>query len=222
MIEGKKRIKDYVSYEENPTTLRNKIIGLGFGAKDLDTVFVNDETGEWLETGRDKSQNEVVRDGHQHIKLFRPAQTEIIKLNSSGLAVLSYVFSILKKWKDEVFIDVEGFSSFYNSISDFEGKDGRMVYYRGILNLLKYEMIYKKVGEGNYFININMFFNGTRLKYEWVQNIQKRLDGGEHVKLEDIYFGGKEGIKDDLRRKDDAKKERIKALSKKMGYEEQD
>ena len=45
---------------------------------------------------------------------------------------------------------------------EFTGYNSRVAVYNGIIDLLDRGIIYRKVGSGNYFININAFFNGKR------------------------------------------------------------
>lgn len=181
-------VKDYESYSVNPSSSKNRIQGLSIGAQ-LERQRITDIlTDEVISDKITKGDKVLVKDKATFIKLFGEAQIDIVKLNSSGIAVLSYIFSCLGKCMDDVHIDNEEFGSFYNSIEGFEGKDSKMVCYRGILNLLLHKLIYRRVGEGHYFINVNKFFNGDRTKVDWVTEINKRLDAGENVKQSEVKY----------------------------------
>ena len=49
-------------------------------------------------------------------------------------------------------------------ILQYTGYKTRANIYNGIINLLENGMLFRKTGSGSYYININIFFNGNRIK----------------------------------------------------------
>jgi len=188
MSDEKKGLKGFPSFEKNPTSEPQQIKELAIGYVDewMKVMEIQNDVlvGENMERGKQVS----VIDRLSFIKLFPDAQTDIMRLSSSGISVLSYIFNNLPKLKDEVVIEPKAFDVFYQKV--FQGKDSRMVCYRGIVNLLQFKFIYRKIGESVYFIDVNKFYNGNRTKIEWVATIQNKLKSKEFVSPKEVAFNG--------------------------------
>jgi hypothetical protein len=69
--------------------------------------------------------------------------------------VLCYVLKNLGVKRDEVNIDII-------ECMTFTGYKSKVNIYIGIVELLDKKLIFRKVGSGNYFINVNSYYNGSR------------------------------------------------------------
>lgn len=68
------------------------------------------------------------------------------------------------------------FGDWYNKLDGCEKANTKMICYRGIIDLLKHEIIYIKTGENAYYININKIFSGKVNQIGWVKEIDKELE----------------------------------------------
>lgn len=190
--ESKKKpinLKGFPRYDDNPSSERHKVEGLFIGT-------YNDSKKGYVVNDGDDVVEDVIVDGwrvrvfdrFQFVKLFPDAQLDLVKLSSPGIAVFSYVVLNLKKQQDQIVINSTLFGEWYRKLEGCEKANVKMICYRGILDLLKHKLIFMKTGEGSFFINVNKFFNGTRVKIPWVAEINEKLENGESVPKKAVEF----------------------------------
>jgi hypothetical protein len=183
-----KKLKDFPRYEENPTASKHKIIGLDIlPASEAQKRIVLDG-GVIMEEYMEKGYTIKVYDTLQFVKLFPDAQKDLIKLSSSGIALFTFILINLKQMQEQIILLPEHFAEWYNGLPDYEETNARMVFYRGVINLLENKFVFLKVGEGSYFINVNKFFNGDRRKIDWVGEIAHKLKEGGHVARKEVAY----------------------------------
>lgn len=97
-----------------------------------------------------------IKDNAKFFKIF--TSFDFSKLSKPSLSILSYIFKKLQPNKDIVQIHPK------LCMADCGwGSDSRAMFYRGLSGLLDNSLIFIKTGSDNeYFINVNMIFNGKR------------------------------------------------------------
>lgn len=171
--ENKSSISNFDSVSVNPSSYKVKSIAK-IANKEFkkDTYEVsNTRTGE-VEI-RDLDNGEVVfggftyKDNASFTKLFRGVEDEIPKLKTDSIKVLMYVIGELKSGKDVVSIDAV-------EVSKKLGYKNKRSVYDGILGLLCHEFLYRKTGlGGEYFVNINKIFRGSRSEVIIERDVKK-------------------------------------------------
>ena len=153
-----KTIKDYECYSSNPSCVFLEDMKVISYIKKGDLVNVqNTSTGEELlmqQMGKDKTSR---IDTREYRKVYVASLNTIANLSSAGLKVWCYVLSRLIASKDEIGINME-------DILQYTGYKTRANIYNGIANLIENGMLFRKTGSVSYYININIFFNGNRIK----------------------------------------------------------
>lgn len=183
-----KKLKDFPRYEENPTASKHKIIGLDILPESYAQKNIVLDGGVIVEEFIEKGYSVRVYDTLQFVKLFPDAQKDLIKLSSSGIALFTFILINLKQMQEQIILMPEYFAEWYNELPGYEDANARMVFYRGVINLLENKFIFLKVGEGSYFINVNKFFNGDRRKISWVDEISDKLKDGVQVSRREVAY----------------------------------
>lgn len=153
-----KTIKDYEVYSVNPSTVLISDVKVINQIKKGEIKRMQDlDTGE--ETIIQEMGEHLVfkKDSREYRKVYVDSLPTVSMLSSAGLKVWCYVLARLIAKKDEVFINLE-------DCMEYTGYKTRANIYNGIINLLEHGLLFKKVGSGVYFINVNIFFNGNRIK----------------------------------------------------------
>jgi hypothetical protein len=153
-----KTIKDYETYSTNPSLfLLEDTKVISYIKKGDLKQFYNIETGEEVNYQEMGIHDNRTVDSREYRKVYVDALPTIACLSSAGLKVWCYVLARIIARKDEVGINME-------DCMEYTGYKTRANVYNGIVNLLENGLLFKKVGSGVYFININTFFNGNRIK----------------------------------------------------------
>lgn len=155
METSKLKLADFEVYKENPSKPEG-IVSRNIIEQDGARAFVDKETGEeklYFSAGTHKI---VEHDGAVYIKVYHPTFSIIKDFNSSEIKVWCFISTILKPKKDEITLNI-------SDCKDYTGYSSDVNIYKGILGLLEKKFIYRKTGSGNYFIDVNMFFNGRRI-----------------------------------------------------------
>lgn len=168
----KKKLADFESLTNNPYQEKLKpLFKIGWRRIDPEKAkqVVDTDSGEVLFISEVGNVKLLLNDNSEFTKLFAAANTEIPKLNTQGLKMLTHIFTLIKKDVDWIKIDMPcalkwcGFSS-------------RTQLYNGIISLLDNKFICRKTGGANeYYINVNFFFNGKRTNLEFGHNLKSRL-----------------------------------------------
>lgn len=151
-----KKLSDFPVYERNPSEILEEDLGTNnFVTKGEVKSLVTKEGTEVLvqELGHSKS---FTVDKREYRKLYVRRLREVKDLSNAGLKLLCYILMNLKPKKSEVEIDID-------QAMEYTGYETKVNIYRGISELLDKKFIYRKVGNGVYFIDVNSFFNGSRL-----------------------------------------------------------
>lgn len=150
---AKKGLRDYPSWADNPFVLsKDKKWFKSTAQESKDFVDIN--TGEVIDT----VHNMKVVDTKPFIKVFYENENFLLGLTKYGIRILHEILNDLKPLEDEVYLNANQLAKKYD-LSD--SRDIRL----GIVELLEANVICRKVGVHNYFINVRVLFNGNRLKY---------------------------------------------------------
>lgn len=118
--------------------------------------IVNGETGE-LEGIQTFAVLEKV-DREQFTKVFRQGLVGMFGLSKAGIKVFSFIASIAKPNKDEVIFEID-------TCKEFTGYKTNVPIMTGLSELIENNFIARSTKHYRYFINPNMFFNGSRVAF---------------------------------------------------------
>lgn len=110
----------------------------------------------------------VMADKETFVKVFTSGLDNLLPLSMGGQMLFKHICRSLRPNKDRVYLDGKEFIKEYNikSINTF---------YKSLSELLDNQIIANTNEKGFYYININIFFNGDRVKF-----IQNYLRYGEN------------------------------------------
>jgi len=150
------KISDYPRNEKNPFVDKYVIIG-GFKNKlEVDKIDANKGTDEegYYNTKSKKKQVDPKR----FIKIYPDSGNDWFDFSGNTCKVLFYIWKeLLKPNQDNFFIDKK-------STAKALGRSDKIVY-NGLSELLKRGVIARYDSTNHFFININYFFNGSRMKH---------------------------------------------------------
>lgn len=164
-------------FKENPFTkdllipLKNKQVQISMLGAD-NNIVINQETGECLGGTSVITYKRV--DQTQFIKLFTQNIKLAFELTQAGQKALYVLFWAIQQGinKDKVTLDqltlrdfLEVYPELTMSISTF---------WRGLSELVKSQIIAMTERKGDYFINPNFAFNGDRVAFTTVLEVEKR------------------------------------------------
>lgn len=150
------KLTDFPSYEKNPSILLERDIKKrNYIEQGEVKIFVNPQGEEELyqSLGKDKY---YTTDAREYRKIYVEQLGCIKELSNPALKVLCYILKELKPRVDEIAILID-------DCMKFTGYESKVNIYKGLVELLNRKLIYRKVGTGTYFIDINSFYNGNRL-----------------------------------------------------------
>jgi len=152
------KLIDFESYKENPS----KPIGINRkhikGVASAPIEMANPDTGELSLCTQVPKGRFVDNDTLQFKKVFNESLDTIKDFSTSAIKVWCYILNELPIRRDVVTVVIEDCKKFTGYASD-------VPIYRGIVELLEKEFIYRKVGSTTeYFINVNKYYNGDRTK----------------------------------------------------------
>lgn len=150
-------IKEYPTYVENPIEIKGikkKIIP----GKER-TLTTDEETGERIIIEKAAPSKTFLVDESKRISIYDGPLLDLLpNISTSGLFVLSYIFKNLPKNKDVILLYPSAIMEYFNHKTS-------TVYYRGVSDLLGYEILFRKRKSSvEFFINTEMFFYGDRSK----------------------------------------------------------
>lgn len=166
-----------IRFKENPFTkdllipLKNKQVQISMLGAD-NNIVINQETGECLGGTSVITYKRV--DQTQFIKLFTQNIKLAFELTQAGQKALYVLFWAIQQGinKDKVTLDqltlrdfLEVYPELTMSISTF---------WRGLSELVKSQIIAMTERKGDYFINPNFAFNGDRVAFTTVLEVEKR------------------------------------------------
>jgi len=99
----------------------------------------------------------TITDKQPYWKSYKSAFDIQVRLSHNGLRLYLYIANNLKPTDDTFY-----FNNMKEVMDIFKWKSSTM-FYRGIRELLKHEVIKKQVGDNGYWINLKLFFNGSRI-----------------------------------------------------------
>lgn len=153
----KTKLNDFQSYSENPSKLLEedlKPIHYFTKTKEV-SKFASSDGVEELYQRLGEEVNKTI-DTREYRKLFVKDLSLLNDLSAAGLKVLLYVLKNIAVKKDEITIVIE-------DCMLHTGYKSKVNIYTGIIDLLDKGILYRKVGTRSFFININCFYNGSRL-----------------------------------------------------------
>ncbi len=158
MDNPKKTLSNYQVYEESPYRLKS-LSAINKAVDFTKPVSLIDEEGTILNEGYlAENEGQLYSDTLPFIKVYNNSLKHIRELSTSSIKLLTYILEGLPKRANYVIIDVANAMEYCNYTS-------RASYYRGVIELLEKDFIKRSTGEqGKFFINLNYFFNGARVK----------------------------------------------------------
>jgi|LakMenEpi03Aug12_release.lakeMendotaPanAssembly.Ray.scaffolds.fasta_scaffold571521_1 hypothetical protein len=157
-MKEKNGIMDFEQYAINPSSVYEEDIKSITYIKKGDVRSLHDmSTGEEVMIQNLDNVSSFSVDNREYRKVYVNGLNSISELSSSGLRVWCYILARLSPKKNEITINM-------SDALDYTGYKGKMNIYNGIINLLENGLLFRKNGSGSYYININIFFNGNRIK----------------------------------------------------------
>lgn len=153
-------LKNFPTYERNPVDLKD-IISVRKKQSDMGIALVKKDTGEILhdyDVEKRADGDYVHYDKAKFTKVYHDQMDAVKRFSTTGLKVLFYIFKVLPVNQDHFTIHVK-------ECMDFCDFSTRTSVYKGLEELLKNNAINRKVGNLEFWINPNGFFNGSRVKY---------------------------------------------------------
>ena len=151
-----RKISDFETYVDNPSKpLEGDLKHVHHFTKGAIRKLVNEYGEEKLFSELGDEVNKVV-DSREYRKIFVSELVTLKDLNSSGIKVLCYILKHLRIKKDDITISI-------SECMEFTGYKSKVNVYNGLAELLEKQIIFRKVGIGSYYINVNTFYNGSRL-----------------------------------------------------------
>jgi|GEM_PF-3957811 hypothetical protein len=150
--------------------------------------MIVEETGEVMDFKKPESSVQVFEDTARFVKFYAGFGEQFRKLKESGQSIFWFIFlKRLKRNRDFVYIDMAECVAYCG----WKSKTG---FYTGLCDLIEHDFIAKKAQEENcFFINITLFFNGSRKHLQvfrdWV-TAEKAKVPPEVNKLQDKNTGG--------------------------------
>jgi hypothetical protein len=157
-MKEKNGIMDFEQYAINPSSVYEEDVKSITYIKKGDVRSLHDmSTGEEVMIQNLDNVSSFSVDNREYRKVYVNGLNSISELSSSGLRVWCYILARLSPKKNEITINM-------SDALDYTGYKGKMNIYNGIINLLENGLLFRKNGSGSYYININIFFNGNRIK----------------------------------------------------------
>ena len=154
----KNGITNFEQYAINPSSVYEEDTKCITYIKKGDVRSLHDmSTGEEVMVQNIDNVSSFNVDNREYRKVYVNGLNSIVNLSSSGLKVWCYILARLSPRKNEITINM-------SDAMEYTGYKGKMNIYNGIVNLLENGMLFRKNGSGSYYININIFFNGNRIK----------------------------------------------------------
>lgn len=154
-----KKITSYTTNENNPfveelfniqISSRRRIIAGN------NPNYIVDQKGEVQGTQTFAVLEKV--DKEQFTKVFRQGLMAMFGLSKSGIKVFSFIASIAKPNKDEIIFDLD-------ECKEFTGYKTHTPIMTGLSELIENGFIARSKKHYRYYINPNMFFNGSRVAF---------------------------------------------------------
>lgn len=149
-------LKDFETFKENPT-IKEGIIMREYLVKANEVPMVNTETGEYGVFKKIDSTKQLAHDTLQYTKVYNNSLSSIKDFSNPALKVWVYILANLTPRKEDITINMK-------ECMEYTGYLNIPNVYKGIIELLEKNFIFRKTGNDNtYFINSNYFFNGKRI-----------------------------------------------------------
>lgn len=168
------KITDHETFAANPfqdDLKKSKAIKFGWRHLDPSKVqhMVDHDSGESVFLSKLGNVQVVLNDNTEFTKLYGAAAKELLKLSVPGLKMLAFIFTIINRDKDWVLIDIE-------TAMEWCEYSSRTRVYEGLCSLLQHKFLCRKTGRGGeYYINVNYFFNGKRTNLEVGADLKSRV-----------------------------------------------
>lgn len=149
-------IKRFGSHKENPSVLLIKDIRLvPRTVKNKSQIVVDKNSGQhWEQIPIDTLT--TVADTRTFIKVYQQSVVSLKEMSNAAIKLYCFILFKLKPNKDYLTIT-------YKNCSEFCAFNNKITYYNGLEQLLEQEFIFKADDPHQYWINVNLLFNGNRL-----------------------------------------------------------
>ncbi|MCV5814220.1 replication/maintenance protein RepL [Escherichia coli] len=165
-------------FKENPfikdlvIPLKNRQVQISRLGAD-NNIVINQDTGEYLGGTSVVTYKKV--DSTQFIKLFTQNIKLAFELTQAGQKALYVLFWVVQQEgqnKDQVLLDQFTLEEFLNIHPEL--KMSLPTYWRGLAELVKAQILAMAYRKGHYFINPNFIFNGDRVAFTTVIEVNKQ------------------------------------------------
>lgn len=173
---SKKEISKPIRFKENPfvkdlvVPLKNRQVQISRLGED-NNIVINQETGEFLGGTSVVTYKKV--DNTQFIKLFTQNIKLAFELTQAGQKALYVLFWAIQQGinKDQVTLDQITLRDFLEIHPELSMS--APTFWRGLSELTKSQIIAMTERKGEYFINPNFVFNGDRVAFTTVLEVEK-------------------------------------------------
>lgn len=158
MIQTKKKsIKDFKSFDKNPTSPNSIEIKKKVDSEKHE-IWYDKQTGEEKFVVKPQYVNNQPKDTLEYRKVYKNGINTIKDFSIPGLKLFCYILEHLKINSEQITLNPD-------IVSDYCGYSTNTMFYRAIVELLEKELLFKSIEGGHkFFINVNVLFNGDRLK----------------------------------------------------------
>ena len=164
-----KSLTDFPTYEMLPFLLDTALVRRKGASIKSHRELVDPSTGEVIDGAITYGDSEF--DPTNFMKVYFRGFNNISKLNPYGLKVLLYLMKHSGKNVVNITIDT-------TECLEFCGYSSRNPMYKGLIDLLDNKIIAKATGKMNYWINPNVFYNGTpnKIVKDQIANPPNRIE----------------------------------------------
>lgn len=170
MEKKRKKINDYDQTGITPWIELKNVEYRMFNKTQKTKEVIDTETGEVASLVYSGTTVYGYKDTNPYSKLYKSGALKLSKLSSAGLKVFCYILMNIHINKESIYLCPD-------TLSIEIGYANKKNVYEGIENLLANDIIARKTGNSNYWINPNMLFNGDRTKLLEDPSRQKYING---------------------------------------------
>jgi hypothetical protein len=123
--------------------------------KNKSQVVVDKKSGQmWEQFPVDTTT--TLADTRTFIKVYQQSMVSLKDMTNAAIKLYCFILAKLRPNKDTIRIS-------YKGCAEFCAFGNKMSYYNGLEQLLEQEFIFKTLEVNEYWINVNLLFNGNRL-----------------------------------------------------------
>lgn len=154
----KTRLFDFPTTDETPFVELQDVEYTKYYKQSKKTLVQEVETGKYKTIQEAGEEVEEFRDKAKYVKIFNSGKLTLSELKSPGIKVLCYIMLHLTPTKEEIYLHTA-------DVAKEMGYKNQKNVYDGIVDLLNKNVLARKTGtQPIFWVNPNMFFNGSRME----------------------------------------------------------